>query len=118
MTTCSGSPIVPKCCLISTSVALYGRLPTNNRTDITLLIASLRLGCRSLLLGARFRLARRRGCVAGLQHDDARREPARAVLVELDDRVMLVDVDNRAGAVLCLHHAIPCRISTHSRPPT
>src|SRR5688572_13198924 len=99
---------------MSASVALYGRFPTNNRTDITFSVCLLRLWWRcGLLLRAGLCLTGRRGCVARFQHDDPRREPPRAVLVEFDHGMVLVDIDDRAGPILRLHHAISCRISAH-----
>src|SRR5262249_27673327 len=54
--------------------------------------------------------------VGSLQHDEPRREDTAAVLIEIDDRVVLVDLDERAGPVVGLHDPIALRPSFHRDP--
>src|SRR5262249_59977825 len=72
---------------------------------------------------ARRRLVRRR-LVGRLENDEPGREDAAAVLVEVDHRVVLVDFDERAGAVGRLRDAVAFRPVLHhatsaarGRPP-
>src|SRR5687767_4058831 len=69
------------------------------------------------------RLARALGRLAGLdgvgflELHHRRREPTDAVLVEVDDRVVLVEEPDRTGPVLGLRDPVANRVTSHGLPP-
>src|SRR5687767_15381757 len=78
------------------------------------------------LLGGGFldrRLARALGWLAGLdgvgflELHHRRRETADAVLVKVDDRVVLVEEPDRTGPVLGLRDPVANRVTSHGLPP-
>ena len=73
--------------------------------------------CSALSAGLSLRLGRCRNR-AGLEIDHPCHEPSDAVLVKVDHGVMLVALENGAGAVLVLRNALTRGIFRHSRTPS